>query len=152
MSKYHNAGIWSVDQRHCVLCSKIYSTWDSLLWLPAGSRQAARDTRICETRLLDHRGKVGEILIKIQKYSYKKISLKMLSRPHYINDRAGTRYSMVIRNTIPHTTRTSFGASLRSMLSDNQLSYNRTTIAYTGPPRRCHKRSNVTLFDGSNVT
>ena len=35
-----------------VLCSKTYSTFGGLFWSPAGSGQAARGDRICETHLL----------------------------------------------------------------------------------------------------
>ena len=35
------------------LCSKTYSTFGSLFWFPASSRRAARNARICETRLLN---------------------------------------------------------------------------------------------------
>ena len=44
VSKYHNAG-------KCVLCSKTYNTLHSCHNFPAGSRQAARGARICETSL-----------------------------------------------------------------------------------------------------
>ena len=45
---------------YCVLRSKIYITLHSSHNFPAGSRQAARGTRICETSLL--RGYLGVIL------------------------------------------------------------------------------------------
>ena len=36
-----------------VLCSKIYSTFGGLFWIPAGSRRADRSASICESRLLE---------------------------------------------------------------------------------------------------
>ena len=41
-------GAWM--KRNCVLCSKIYNTLHSCHNFPAGSLQAARGVRICETR------------------------------------------------------------------------------------------------------
>ena len=38
---------------YCVLCSKTYNTLHSCHNFPAGSRQATRGARICETSLLD---------------------------------------------------------------------------------------------------
>ena len=43
-------GAWI--KRCCVLCSKTYNTLHSCHNFPAGSRQAARGARICETSLL----------------------------------------------------------------------------------------------------
>ena len=37
---------------YCLLCSKTYNTLHSCHNFPAGSRQAARGVRICETMLL----------------------------------------------------------------------------------------------------
>ena len=39
---------------YCVLCSKTYNTLHGCHNFPAGSRQAARVARICETSLLDN--------------------------------------------------------------------------------------------------
>ena len=39
-------------KRYCVLCSKTYNNSHSCHNFPAGSRQAARGARICETSLL----------------------------------------------------------------------------------------------------
>ena len=43
-------GAWV--KRYCLLCSKPYNTLHSCHNFPAGSRQAARGARICETSLL----------------------------------------------------------------------------------------------------
>ena len=43
-------GAWI--KRYCVLCSKTYNTLHSCHNFPAGSRQAARGARICETSVL----------------------------------------------------------------------------------------------------
>ena len=42
-------GAWT--KRYCVLCSKTFNTLHSCQNFPAGSRQAARGARICETSL-----------------------------------------------------------------------------------------------------
>ena len=42
-------GAWI--KRYCVLCSKTYNTLHSCHNFPAGSRQATRGARICETSL-----------------------------------------------------------------------------------------------------
>ena len=54
LHKYSKRGgiTTSLIKRYCVLCSKTYNTSDSCHYLPAGSRQAARGARICETSLL----------------------------------------------------------------------------------------------------
>ena len=48
-------GAWI--KRYGVLCSKTYNTFHSCHNFPAGSRQAARDARICETSLFYVSGK-----------------------------------------------------------------------------------------------
>ena len=52
VSKYHNAGIWSMDYRYCILCSKTYNTSRSLSQLLAGKQQTGRGACICEKSLL----------------------------------------------------------------------------------------------------
>ena len=43
---------WAWIKRYCVFCSKIYNTLHNCHNFPVGSREAARDARICETSLL----------------------------------------------------------------------------------------------------
>ena len=50
---------WSWNKRYCLFCSKAYNTLESCHNFPAGSREAARVARICETSLLNHSTKLG---------------------------------------------------------------------------------------------
>ena len=52
MSKCHGAVCGAWIRMYYVLCSKAYSTFGGLFWIPAGLQRDARGTCICETRLL----------------------------------------------------------------------------------------------------
>ena len=48
MSKYHNAGIWSMDYNVLRFMFKTYGTFSCLFWSTPGSWRDARGARICD--------------------------------------------------------------------------------------------------------